>query len=250
GVAGTDRRDYVVVPHDPGALVVLGANTSKRGRDDIDELIDEIFPDVEERPGWFDAALILLGIGTLGWAWIGEVPTAVTVVGSIALALGCILPARAAWRRVGRRREHRRREGLLAQGIPIDVSSPAASALVGAYEDLFELSSRHGPEYGYLAISAAHSALLEVASLLKGRSPTSDRELCYVDERATAVAELAAALGEVPTGSRSSDVGASSVDADTLIEAREELDRIAPFTSLTRLDGLIAEAKMQRRDRN
>ena len=48
-----------------------------------------------------------------------------------------------------------------------------------------------GPELGDPAISAAHGALLEVASLLKGRAPTSEVELGYIDKRAAAVADRA-----------------------------------------------------------
>ena len=56
-VAGAGRRDFVVVPHRPGPLISLGERRSQRGRDDLDEIIDDFLPEVEERPGWFDAAL-------------------------------------------------------------------------------------------------------------------------------------------------------------------------------------------------
>jgi hypothetical protein len=250
GVVGPDRRDFVVVPLRPGPLIALDTSRSQRGRDDLDELIDDLFPDVDERPGWFDAALAVVGAGLLAWAWMGEAPAVATVVGVIALALGCMLPIRAAWRRARERREHRRREGLLEQGVPIDVSSPAVAALVGAYEALLSLAKRSGPELGDPAISAAHGALLEVASLLKGRSPTSERELAYVNQRAAAVAELVGALGELSIGSASSHDDPSAIDPDALIEAREELDQIAPFNSVTRLEELIAQARTQRRGRS
>ena len=160
------RRNFVVVPHRPGPLLSLDTGRSQRARDDLDELIDDLFPDVDERPGWFDAVLVVVGAGLLAWAWTGEPPGVVTVLGVVALALGCILPMRAAWRRARRRREHRRRNGLLEQGVPIDVSSPSAAALVSAYEDLLRLANRSGSEFGDPAISAAHDALREVASLL------------------------------------------------------------------------------------
>lgn len=245
GVA-PDRRNFVVVPHRPGPLLSLDTGRSQRARDDLDELIDDLFPDVDERPGWFDAVLVVVGAGLLAWAWTGEPPGVVTVLGVVTLALGCILPVRAAWRRARRRREHRRRNGLLEQGVPIDASSPGAAALVRAYEDLLRLANRSGSEFGDPAISAAHDALLEVASLLKGRSPTSERELGYVDKRAAAIAELAGALRELPTGSQSPSEDPSVVDPDALVEAREELDEIAAFNSVTRLEELTAEARIQR----
>lgn len=243
------RRDFVVVPHLPGPLVALDTSRSERSRDDLDELIDDLFPDVEEGPGLFDAVLVVVGAGLLGWAWIGDAPGVVAVLGAVALALGCILPIRATWRRARQRREHRHRDVLLEQGIPINVSSPGAAALVGAYEELRRLANRSGPEFADPAISAAHGALLEVASLLKGRSPTSEREVGYVDKRAAVITELAVALRELPTPTESPTDDAPHVDPDALIEAREELDQIAPFNSVTRLEELIAEARIQRRDR-
>lgn len=195
-------------------------------------------------------ALALLGAGLLAWAWIGDAPTVVTVLGIVALALGCILPIRAAWRRARNLREHQRREGLLGRGIRMDVSSPAVAALVGAYVDLLGLSERPGPEFGEPAIAAAHGALLEVASLLDGRSPTSERELGYIEERAAAVTELLGALRELPPGSGSPDDDASTVDPELLIEAREELDQIARLNSVTRLEELTSEARVQRRGRD
>ena len=50
GVA-PDRRNFVVVPHRPGPLLSLDTGRSQRARDDLDELIDDLFPDVDERPG-------------------------------------------------------------------------------------------------------------------------------------------------------------------------------------------------------
>jgi len=247
-VAGAGRRDFVVVPHRPGPLISLGERRSQRRRDDLDEIIDDFLPEVEERPGWFDAALVVMGAALLAWTWIGTPPAIVTALGIVALALGCILPARAAWRRARQHRERSRREGLLETGVPIDLSSSGAARLVGAYEDLLELANRSGPELGDPAISAAHGALLEVASLLKGRAPTSEVELGYIDKRAAAVADLVGALRELSLSSseRTGD-DLAAVHPDTLVEAREELEQISPFNSVTRLEELIAEARIQRR---
>ena len=249
GVVRAGERALVVVPHRVGPLVSLDTPRSKRGRDDLDELIDDLFPQVEEGPGWFDAALVIVGAGLVGWGWAGNGPGIVTVVGVVALALGCILPLRAAWRRAQQGRAQRRRKGLLETGLPIDASSPATAALVGAYEDLLELANRAGPEPDS-AIAAAHGALLEVASLLKGRAPTSERELGYVEKRAAAVAALVAALGELPAASESPADDLSAFDPDVLVAALEELDEITQFNSMTRLEELIAEARNQHRDRS
>jgi hypothetical protein len=72
----------------------------------------------------------------------------------------------------------------------------------------------------------------------------------YVDKRAAAIAELAGALRELPTGSQSPSEDPSVVDPDALVEAREELDQIAAFNSVTRLEELTTEARIQRGGRS
>ncbi len=240
--------DFVIVPHRPGPLITLDSVRSQRKRDDLDELIDELFPDIDERPGVFDAGLAVLGVGLLVWSWVGEAPGVLTVLGVVALLLGGILPVRAVWRRARQRREYRRRAAIVGKGLPIDVSSAQASALVGAYEELLDLCARSTTEGHAPAIAAAHAALLEVASLLTGRKPRSERERGYVDKRAVAVAELVSELRRLEAAhDLSSDPPTSRVDA--LVDARDELDAIAPLNAVSRLEELIAEARMQRRGR-
>jgi hypothetical protein len=108
--------NIVVVPHRPGPRLPIETSDNRRGPDDLDALVDGLFPEVEERAGWVDATLAIGGAGFLAWAWIGSAPTIVTVLGIGMLALGGILPLRAAWRRARRRRERRRRETLAAPG--------------------------------------------------------------------------------------------------------------------------------------
>lgn len=238
------QREIVIVPHVPGPLVSFDITRSRRERDDLDELIDELLPDVEDRPGWFDAGLVLLGAGLLAWAAVGGPPTIVLVLAIIALGLGCILPMRAAWRRARQRGQQRRREALLAKGVAMDISSPVASRLVQAYDIVLQFGPGGG--IGAPAAAAAHGAVLEVASLLKGRPPTSERESDYVETRAAAVQSLAAALREIPQVDAMASDGESPVlDSGALVEAREELDQIAGFNSVSRLDELTQEVRMQ-----
>lgn len=243
-------RDVVVVPHRPGPLIVLDVRRNRRGRDDLDELIDDLLPEVDEGPGWFDAAVVALGLGLLAWAWIATAPVFVTVVGVVALFIGCTLPVRAAWRSVGRSRERRRLEALLDKGLPLDLSSPGPARLVGAYEDLLGLADRSVPASGDPAIAAAHGALLEVASLLDGRAPGSERERGYVDKRSAAVADLVDALRELSSsGSEATPRLPSAAHPDAVVDARDELARITPFNSVTHLEELVAETRIRRRDR-
>lgn len=231
----------VVVPHSPGPLVPL--DRPERGRDDLDELIDDLFPDTDEGPGSFDAALVAVGLGLVGWRLAGG-PTAALVGGVVALALGCILPVRWLAQRVQRRLRRRRRDAIAATGVLLHVSHPVTARLVHAYDDLAETTGSTASAEA----AAAHGALLEVATLLRGRAPGSDREREYAAERAAAIEGLGAAVRlrrEPPAGGGEPD----GPDPGLLIEARGELDALTGRNALTHLDELTAEARQARRAR-
>lgn len=245
----SDRRDLVVVPHRPGPLLWPERRRRQRQRDDLDDLIDDLFPEVDERPGWADAVLVLVGASLLTWRALGDPPVAVTVVGVIALLLGCTLPVRTAWRRSRQRRDRVRWNDLLTRGVALDGSSPAARRLVDAYEELLSLTT--GPRGGTLdrsAVAAAHAALLEVASLLAGRAPRSDREVAYVSVRVRALDELVSVLRESHGTADDAHAPRALPGADALVEAREELDQVSRISSVTRIEELVDEARIHRRD--
>ena len=73
-------------------------------------------------------------------------------------------------------------------GVPIDVSDPDVGALVGAYEAFWAGAPLDGA-----AVSVAHTALLEAASLLRCAPPAGPAEQEYVRRRTRSVAALAAA---------------------------------------------------------
>jgi hypothetical protein len=107
-----------------------------------------------------------------------------------------------------------------------------------------------GPEFGDVdvsAIAAAHGALLEAASLLGGRAPRSERESDYVDQRAISIEALVGALRESLSGNPSSgNEPVPGLEPGALVDAREELDRVGGFSSLSRLDELTEEARIRR----
>jgi hypothetical protein len=73
-------------------------------------------------------------------------------------------------------------------GVPIDASDPDVAALVGAYEALCATAPPDGA-----AITNAHTALLEAASLLRWAPPAGPAEREYVRRRRRAIVALAEA---------------------------------------------------------
>ena len=228
-----DERRIVVVPHRPGPLVTLSGDSAAAGRrspDDLDLLIDDLFPDTEEGPSWFDLALAAVGVGLLAWGSVAGGPSWAIGLGVVALALGAILPLRWAWRTVVARRESRRRSALLAAGVPLDVSAASTARLAAAHAAALASLPSADP-----AMAAAHAAVLEAATLLAGRAPSTPDEQSYVDARASAIESLTAALLDRPA--------ASGPDASLVLEARAELDALTGSSALTRLEDLAAEAR-------
>ena len=89
--------------------------------------------------------------------------------------------------------------------------------------------------------------MLEVASLLDGRTPASAAENRYVDARVAAVEELVGALRALDAGGP----GAGEVPAvapDLVVEAREELDALGGVNALSRLDDVTAEIRARGRE--
>lgn len=235
------------MPARPGPVTTLAAK-SRRDRDDLDDLIDDFFPDVEGGPGTFDAGLGVVGIGLLAWAVFANGPTWALVVGAIAVGLGCVLPIRSAWRSMRRVRSDRAKAGLLNEGIPLNVSSDLNARLVASHENVVVLVATADPGIGFPALAATHGALVEVASLLRGRVPMSSDEREYVEKRVVAVnaleEELAAHLRTAPAAA----AGETDTDSGYLLDARNEIEALAPFTSITQVDDVIADLRARRGD--
>ncbi|HEY3140550.1 MAG TPA: hypothetical protein VGJ86_05450 [Acidimicrobiales bacterium] len=228
-----DQEIYVVVPRRPGALLRPDTPRETRARDDLDDLIDEVFPDTDEGPGWFDAGLVVAGAAALSWAVVTGKSAVLALVGAGLVGLGVVLPLRAVWNRAAQRRARRRRTALLDRGVPLDTSDPVVAELVAAFDRLVALE----PELG---LAAAHGAVMDVASLLQGRPPSTTRQHEYIATRTATIDRLTAALED-----RADEVG-SVLDPALVLEAREELDRTTGLDSLKHLDDLIAEIKATR----
>lgn len=193
GATVDSGKRTLVVPRDPGPLGDLSG--LQRPRDDIDAAIDEVFGTAsEERPGVFDAALLVLGAGLIGWAWLVPGSTMLLAVGIGAIMLAAALPGRDALNAVSVRRAARRRRSALGRGYPLDGSAQGTAELVDAYVELLQATEVGGPLPVEQARDAGHLAMVECALLLDGRAPLVPEELRYVAIRTQAIRDLSADL--------------------------------------------------------
>jgi hypothetical protein len=243
--------EVVVVPARAGPLVPVAVAAARRDPDELDALIDDLLPDVADGPGATDVVLVVAGVGAAGVAAAVGGPGWVVGAGAGLAALGCVLPARALWRRAADRRRARAQASILARGTALDVSAPATARLAAAYGDLLVAAQAADADVAGAAIAAAHGAVLEVATL-SGETPPSAGEVAYVEQRTDAVRALAAEL-RADAAPAPADVPGAAPRAATdrraaLVEARDELDRLSGASTVDHLHDLADEARM-RRDR-
>ena len=204
-----------IVPWAPGPVVRTPPPS------DVDVVLDELFgPPDDGGPGWFDVVLVMAGVALLVRGHV--------VWGAVALALGLALPARSVARRVRRRWRRRRYEALLVSGSPL-ASGGLTDSLVAAYEALRSAAVAHGAA-GDEAVAAGHRAVVECASMLGGRVPSTSEEAAYVDRRVSALRAATAALVAAPPD-RDARVAA--------VRAREEIDALNGGTSLDDLSAVV-----------
>jgi hypothetical protein len=224
--------EHLLVPWAPGPLVDPHAPGDRDDRDDLDELVDELFPDVEGGPGVFDAALVAGGVGLLAWAVATGQGRGWIAAGVVLLALGLVLPARSVLRRVGARRAG------WTEFLPLDTSDPAVRRLVDSHAEVLSIAARVGGDVADRAVAAAHRAVVETASLLGGRAPDVAAEQDYVQVRVAAIEALIAAVRDNPALQRG-----EHTERAAIAEARGELDAATGLGALRALGDLTAELR-------
>jgi hypothetical protein len=231
----------VVVPWAPGPLLVPAGD---RTPDGIDDLVDELFgSDIDEQPSWFDLGLFAGGAGLFAWSLLSGASTALVVIGAIAGLLGCILPIRAAWRAVRGRGVQRRRQAVLERGLALAAEHPATSGLISAYRSLLAGAALPAAAaFGEEAVTAAHQALVEVATRLDGKPPTRPDDVEYIASRTNAVETLSEALAD---HQRRLDARAARAAA-AAAEAEEELQWTARREATAELESQLGPDSLDR----
>jgi hypothetical protein len=180
----------VIVPRRPGLLREFRAKPG-RPRDELDDFIDELFgATTDEKPGLFDAGLIIVGLVLAAWAVILGGPSIALWFGIASFVLGLALPVRAALRRYGWSRSGGLRRRIIDGGLLLDASHPATVALIDAYAHLIQMSCLQGTGDPKRAVAAGHSAVVEVATDLDGQAPGSPAKIRFVAMRQEAIEAL------------------------------------------------------------
>jgi hypothetical protein len=222
----------VVVPSRPGPVVSL--QSLEPGRTDIDEALDELFGEPDDRgPGIADAALVLGGGAALVVGFVAGWPVAV-VGGVCAAALGSVLPLRSLWRRVSSGRHAKVVRRAIGDGVLLRVGDPTLDRLMNAHRSVGEVDVADSSDR-VRADAVALAALREVATLLDGRLPNSAAELEYVVSRSQALEDLARALRDAPR--RDSEAERSAA----LLAARREVEGLTGASSVADANGFAAE---------
>lgn len=241
----------VVVPRRTGPLADVDA--AGRPADELDTAIDEMFGETtDERPGTFDAVLVVGGGGVAAWALLTSAQGPLLFIGIVTALLGIALPARSLARAARRKRQMGRRRSAIGDGLPLDVAHPATRSLAEAYETCLQ-AAQPGVPHADEAADAAHLAVVEVASLLRGGQPVTEEEVDYVRKRTKAIKHVTVQLVRAHRAWVEAQMDASihitQVDrqrATAVTLAREELESTTGLGSLDRLSevkaSLVGEA--------
>jgi len=226
GLTDPTLRSTVVVPAQPGPLLALV--DFERRRDDIDDVLDDMFGAPDDRgPGAVDAVLLIGGVGAVIAGVVASLPSIVIVGGAAAAALGAVLPLRSVLRHAAMRRRRSRLSDRVGHGSLLRTDHPATAELVVAHARLWAASGALAPAPRDRVQSVAADAAHEVASLLAGRAPVTPHEVAYVQARVDALTALVETLADPRVGDGEAE------RRRALVEARQEVEQIDGGSSLT-----------------
>jgi len=234
---------FLVVPPDPGPLRSLVRPA--RDRDELDDLVDDLFGEPsDERPGVFDIGLVVAGVAGIAWSILGS-GIGPLVLGVVLLALGLALPAQRMARSVGERRRRAERRRTIGDGTLLDVTDPEVARLTSAYAALLPLREEPRAPLAGPAVTAAHLALMEVATLLEGQPPSDDAGRGYVRRRAEAIERTTGRLRDGIAAALAADAAVTAPDdsaariwAAARLRAREDLEQVHRIGSVDQLASL------------
>ena len=185
-----DPRRMVIVPRRPGILREAEARR-QRPRDELDDLIYDLFGETtDEKPGRFDAGLVIAGLLLSGWAFLLGGPAPALWFGIAAIVLGLALPVRGALRAFDWSRAGGLRRRIIDRGLLLDASHPATVALIDTYAHLIQMSCLQGTGDPKRAVTAGHMAIVESARHLEGEPPGTPARVRFVSMRTDAIEAL------------------------------------------------------------
>lgn len=227
----------MVVPHRPGPLLPLAQVDGTRS--DVDEMLDDMFGDVDDDgPGVTDAVLLTAGTVAVVASQVIALPAMVLFGGLAGLGLGSVLPIRSGLRRLRGNRRNTKIQSLIGEGHLLDIRSMPIRELVAAHHQAFTVSDEL-PEVERIRLHhAAHGLVTEVAMLLDGHEITTGLEKRYATERLDSLRSLLVVVAE------------ASADPDdqrrhATVEARIQLDDVTG-TAIDEAALLAADLRIDR----
>ncbi len=235
-----DVGHLVVVPDDPGPLLPLSQVDAERT--DVDEVLDDMFGEVDDDgPGITDAVLLTGGAAAVIVSQVVVLPAIVLIGGIAGLALGSVLPVRSGFRRFRGRQRDAKIQSLIGDDHLLDVRSPDVNDLVAAHRQALALAESLSEVERLRVGNVAHGLVIEVAMLLDGHNISSDTEARYVADRLQALRNLLAVLGDAVANR-------TNPERNATVEARIKLDDESQGTAIDEAEWLAEDLRPNRGD--
>ncbi len=233
----TDISHLVVVPAKPGPLLPLAQ--VDRNRSEVDEILDDLFGDVDDDgPGTTDAVLLAGGAAAIVASQVVALPAIVLFGGFAGVGLGSVLPIRSGLRRLKGKRRDSKIQSLIGDGRLLNKRPAPIKELVAAHQQAIAMSDDL-PEFQQIRVrNAAHGLVTEVAMLLDGHELSTDAEDRYATDRLDSLRNLLVAVEELK---RKPDDGLRQASA----EARMQLDAEVGSTALDEAALLAADLRIE-----